>query len=321
MARIRSIKPETPTDKKLAQVSRDARLTFLYSLTIADDDGLFRAEPRQLLGDLFPHDADVTETILEAWCAELLRIGVLQWRVTRDGARVGELVNFPKHQQIKNRSKPFLIHQLAPVSVEPPVCLRTPSVGSPESVEKCPARSLESGVLSQESGVLEPPVGLAPDTEVVAVVTVKNGGHPRTAVAIREHLAATLSAVQAGQRDRLHADEMRTLQAELVFAYWQAKCGHERALLDDKRLTRLKRQLEENGGNVHELLYAVDGWAKDPTFRRLKDEGRELNGIQNIFTDRERIERLAGHCTGHRDGTPHAMAVRYLASLNQEKNP
>lgn len=154
-------------------------------------------------------------------------------------------------------------------------------------------------------------VGLKPDEGA-------NGrqAHPRTALAIREHLAATLSAVQAGQRDRLHADEMRTLQAELVFAYWQAKCGHERALLDDKRLTRLKRQLEENGGNVHELLYAVDGWAKDPTFKRLKDEGRELDGIQNIFTDRERIERLAGHCKGHRDGIPHAMATKYLEAAD-----
>jgi hypothetical protein len=106
---------------------------------------------------------------------------------------------------------------------------------------------------------------------------------------------------------------MRTVQAELVFAYWQAETGHEKALLDDKRLNRLKKCLKENQGDVHELLYAVDGWRKDPTFRGLAEkENRVLDGIENIFTDRGRIERLAGHCKGRREGRPHKMAVRYL---------
>jgi hypothetical protein len=143
-----------------------------------------------------------------------------------------------------------------------------------------------------------------------------NGKHPQTFTAIQAHLAAVLEEVKAGRQERFKADEIRTMQAELVFAYWQAECGHERALLDDKRLNRLKRCLKENGGNVHELLYAVKGWARDPTFQRLAEqEGRKLDGIDNIFRDRERIERLAGQCKGHREGKPHAMAVKYLEAL------
>ena len=147
-------------------------------------------------------------------------------------------------------------------------------------------------------------VGLKPNGKAVA----------RTYQAIQAHLAETLALVKDGQLERLAADEMRGIQAELVFAYWQAKCGHERALLDDKRLTRLKRCLHENGGNVHELLYAVDGWAKDATFQRLADQdNRTLDGIDNIFRDRERIERLAGHSKPWRtEQAPHPMALKYL---------
>jgi hypothetical protein len=143
-----------------------------------------------------------------------------------------------------------------------------------------------------------------------------NGKQPRTYTEIQAHLAAVLGEVKAGRQERFRADEIRTMQAELVFAYWQAECGHERALLDDKRLNRLKRCLKENGGNVHELLYAVKGWARDPTFQRLAEQdGRKLDGIDNIFRDRERIERLAGQCKGYREGKPHAMAVKYVEAL------
>jgi hypothetical protein len=89
VARIRSIHPDFPSDKKLAKVPRDARLAFVCCWCIADDAGLFRAEPRQLLGALFPHDHDVADSQLEAWLADLVSIGVLRWRQTRDGARVG----------------------------------------------------------------------------------------------------------------------------------------------------------------------------------------------------------------------------------------
>lgn len=146
MPRIRSIKPEMPHDRKLAGVTRDARLTFVYCWTVADDQGLFRAHPRQLLGQLYPHDTDVDEGQLEAWCAELVAVGVLRWRWTLDGARVGEIVNWGKHQVIQKPGKPFLSKSLHPVGWEPPT-------NPPGTPEKKYVRSQESGVRSPESGV------------------------------------------------------------------------------------------------------------------------------------------------------------------------
>lgn len=133
---------------------------------------------------------------------------------------------------------------------------------------------------------------------------------------IKAHLTAVLESVQADRQHRLTKKEVRRVMVELVFAYWQAKTGHEKALLDPKRETRLRRHLEENQGNVHELLYAIDGWFLDPVFKKLVDEGRTLDQIQNIFTDRERVERLAGHCKGYRDDKAHEMATKYLGAMN-----
>lgn len=116
MPRIRSIKPEITSDRKLASVSLEARLTFIYTWTIADDDGFFRAEDRQLLGALFPHDSRVTLETLYGWLEELVGVGVLRWRTTQDGARVGEIVNWTKHQKICNRSEPFLAKHLQPLT-------------------------------------------------------------------------------------------------------------------------------------------------------------------------------------------------------------
>ncbi len=114
MARIRTIKPEMPSDEKLARVSRDARLTFNYLITQADDDGLVPGAPRQLLGMLFPHDADVTEAHVVAWCSDLAGIGLVRWRETRGGAPVLQLVKWEKHQKIKHRAKPVLAATLLP---------------------------------------------------------------------------------------------------------------------------------------------------------------------------------------------------------------
>lgn len=171
----------------------------------------------------------------------------------------------------------------------------------------------EQSLVGQSDGLS---VALTLTSENPVVPVNGNGHRPKTHVEIREHLAMVLGEVQQGRKDRIRVEEMRTIKAELVFAYWQAELGHEKAKLDPTRLNRLKKCLKGNGDNVHELLYAVDGWSKDPTFRQLAEkEGRKLDGIENIFESQSRIERLAGHCKGYRDSTPHRMAVKYLEAV------
>jgi hypothetical protein len=120
MARIRSLKPELPSDAALASVPRDARLTFVYLISQADDYGLVPAAPRQLLGLLYPHDTDVTWAMLESWIDALQSAGVVRWRDTNDGQRVVELVNWTKHQRIDNRGRSTLFDRLAEVRGEIP---------------------------------------------------------------------------------------------------------------------------------------------------------------------------------------------------------
>jgi hypothetical protein len=105
MARIRTLKPELPTDRKLAQLSIEARYTFVLCITQADDDGLLRAEPREALASLYPHDRKITSETLEVWIGELVAGGVLRERRTVDGARVIEVCNWKKHQKIDHPAK------------------------------------------------------------------------------------------------------------------------------------------------------------------------------------------------------------------------
>jgi len=144
-----------------------------------------------------------------------------------------------------------------------------------------------------------------------ALAVVEHRIVPRTHEEIRDHLAAVLADVSNGTAERFKAEDMRRLQAELVFAYWQAKLGHTGSLLDAKRSARLVARLKENRGNVHELLFVVDGTLKDDHLMGRKGEGRKYDGIETLFRDRGQVERLA-ESGGYKPGRTHKMAEKYL---------
>lgn len=110
MARIRSIKPELPSDRLLGSLPIGVRLTFVYLITQADDYGLVPGEPRQLLGLLFPHNRDITETELEGWITCLANAERVQRLTTTDGSTVLRIVRWERHQRVDNRrgSSPLL---------------------------------------------------------------------------------------------------------------------------------------------------------------------------------------------------------------------
>jgi hypothetical protein len=118
MARIRSLKPETPADKGLAAHPIEARYTFFLIIARADDYGLMLAEPRQLLGELYPHDEEITAGRLMCWVEMLVQGGHLRWRLTRDGARVLEVVNWEEHQKVKSPGQPLLQKRLIALGEE-----------------------------------------------------------------------------------------------------------------------------------------------------------------------------------------------------------
>ena len=144
MARIRTIKPETPRDAKLARLPREARYTFWMLITQADDEGFFPANPRTLLGLIYPHDTDISERMLSSELDALRGVGRLESFDTEDGP-IGRIVNFKKHQKIDHPSKSYLASlSRTPRETFAPVVLSldlvpVPVVLSPR--EDAPARS------------------------------------------------------------------------------------------------------------------------------------------------------------------------------------
>lgn len=127
MPRIRTIKPEMASDRKLSSVSRGARYTFVLLITQADDDGLVLGSPRQLLGQLYPHDETVDLATLSRELRELLEIGLIRDRETVDDAPVVEICNWAKHQRIDHRAKSLILPTLRAFSGVPREGLATPS--------------------------------------------------------------------------------------------------------------------------------------------------------------------------------------------------
>lgn len=225
MPRIRTVKPELASDRKLASVSIFARYAFVLLISQADDDGLLRAEPRQLLGSLYPHDPTVTEEILEVWLNELIGSGMARWRYTRDGMRVVEVVNWSRHQCIKNRSKPFLLNQLTEAT-EPP--LSRSSVDPTETLPPSYGDSggAESRVLSLESRALCP----SPNVSGGSPASQVNGKVPRTKRGTKSRDAPQV--------------ERRATWVQEAHGIYMAQIGH----VDFGRLGRLLKPLVEEHG-------------------------------------------------------------------------
>lgn len=76
MARMRSLKPEYWHDRKLARtVSRDARMLYMGLWNQADEWGRANADPRVVLGQVFPYEDDLAEADIERLLKELAGAG------------------------------------------------------------------------------------------------------------------------------------------------------------------------------------------------------------------------------------------------------
>lgn len=131
-----------------------------------------------------------------------------------------------------------------------------------------------------------------------------------TGQAVTERIQEVFAQVAEATETRLNKDQLRRLMVATVFSYWSYKMKHPKALLDPKREARIRARLKESGDKVDELLYAIDGWFRDKVFQEQADGGKKLDDIDNIFRDRSRVERLAGHCKGYNEDKPHKLGVK-----------
>jgi hypothetical protein len=170
----------------------------------------------------------------------------------------------------------------------------------------------------------------SPGTALVLVGSPPTGqvAVKRTADAIITKLGEVMASVATGARERISIEKVRAAKAELVFSYWAKRLNHETAIFDAKREKRLLARLKENGDIIHELLYAVDGALRDDWLMgRDQRSTQKYDGIEHIFRDRERVERLADMVPGWRQKVPHPLAVKYAeiigeaAQHQQEEEP
>lgn len=99
MARIRSVKPETWSDQKLARLSRDARLLYISLWNFADEQARMVGDPRQVKGMCLPMDDDLSPVEIDLLLDELAKAG----RVVRyivDDEHFLYLPNLSKHQRL-----------------------------------------------------------------------------------------------------------------------------------------------------------------------------------------------------------------------------
>lgn len=107
MARIRTIKPEFWTDEKVGELKRDERLLFLGLLNLADDEGVLKATPAFIKGQIFAYDEDLTIAEVRAWL-EVLSDKKMLVPFEYNGEKFFLIRTFKSHQKI-NRPTPSKI--------------------------------------------------------------------------------------------------------------------------------------------------------------------------------------------------------------------
>lgn len=115
MPRIRTIKPEFWTDDLVGTLSPEARLLFIATWNIADDEGLLRWSAPTLKGAVFPFDASISIRHVDKYMAELVQAGLLfPYKGGHSQQPLAFIINFAKHQKI-NRPSPS---RLPPPSIQ-----------------------------------------------------------------------------------------------------------------------------------------------------------------------------------------------------------
>ena len=258
-----------------------------------------------------PGLADAARVSLDQCVEALARLSAPDvWSRTKEheGRRIIEvdggwrLLNYPKYRELRDADERRMqtreaVRRHRAKEKANPITVSTSKHGKPRKAQAEAEAEAEADTETTTTHV-EP----SGSTSVVKRATVGE---------IQAHLAQVLADVQAGTQQRLRATEVRELQAELVFAYWAAKLDHHGARLDKKRLNRLTARLRENEGDVHELLFVVDGVLRDPHLLGQNQTATKYDGIETVFRDRGQVERLAA-LAHYAPGQQHQMATKYL---------
>jgi hypothetical protein len=139
----------------------------------------------------------------------------------------------------------------------------------------------------------------------------------RTNVLSRSDLAETTQKLAQLGSQQVERNERFKTGAELVFRYWQAKLGHGRAMYSRDREAKIIARLRENGCDLSELCYAIDGIAKSAFHRGQNDSGQRYDSIELICRNRANIERFATTQSGYQRQEEHPFVRDARTELEQ----
>ena len=106
MPRIRTVKPEFWEDELLGVMPRDARLLFIATFNMADDEGILRWTPAYIKAQAFMYDDDLTLKDVEQLMQCLADTGlVFPFIAGVARQQMALVVNFRKHQRINRPQK------------------------------------------------------------------------------------------------------------------------------------------------------------------------------------------------------------------------
>lgn len=115
MARIRSVKPEFWDDEAIGLLSRDARLLYIATWNMADDEGLLRWTAPYVKANAFMYDDDLDVDAVVRLMAELTGAGLIASYIGGKAHQaLAWVVQFHKHQK-PNRPQPS---KLPPPSIQ-----------------------------------------------------------------------------------------------------------------------------------------------------------------------------------------------------------
>gem|GEM_PF-1227778 len=108
MAKIRSIKMEFWLDEKIGSLPPEARLLYIGTWSLADDNGVLRGNPAYIRSQLFAYDEEVTAADVRRWI-ELLTAERMLVPFTHRGEHYLLVRRFRDHQKIDARYATELI--------------------------------------------------------------------------------------------------------------------------------------------------------------------------------------------------------------------
>jgi hypothetical protein len=164
--------------------------------------------------------------------------------------------------------------------------------------------SLKQGSSIASNSIVLPTKASSSTTTTTALTRI-----PKAEISVRE------TAVQEKAVRRATVQQGLDLAADVIFRYWRDSLGKnpKTTLFGDQpgkkrdpRKAKVLAALRENGGDVSELLYAIDGAMKDDWLMgRANNSTRTYNDLETILRDRSQIERLRDTVRNHETMHPY----------------